>query len=174
MEFDPKENRKDFKKMIFIIVGILVFAVAVTAFLLIRKGSKENFDLVKPNSESLTTSQIPDEKKSLYSSDISTWKNYNWSGKVNTHFPSNWKIQEDINNVGLITGLEIIPPTENTEDTIFIGGDSVKCSNISKYTESKCLKNKIQVPFYTNSKNEEVLSAFNLIYQNTILTDEEK
>jgi len=50
----------------------------------------------------------------------------------------------------------------------------LKCSDVLKYSKNNCLKNKIQVPFYTNSKNEEVLNAFDLIYQNSVLLEEEK
>jgi len=172
-DFDQLENKRDFRKMILVIVGVVVVAGAITTFLLFKKGSKNTFDsdTQDPN---VLNSELETKEKSLFSKDITTWKNYYWPGKINTHYPSDWQLVEDINNDGLVVGLKITPLASNVEDVIFIGGDSIKCSDISKYSKNECLKNKIQIPFYTNSKNEDVLSAFDLIFQNTVLTEEEK
>jgi hypothetical protein len=173
MEFNPKENKEDFRKMMFIIGGVILVAGLATAFIVLRKDSKQTFNLNKPvnlDNEVSPTAEV----KPIFSQDITTWKNYNWSGKINTHYPKNWQLKEVMNGTGVIIGLEIIPSTGNTDDTIFIGGDLVKCSTTTKYIKSSCLKNNIQMPFYTNSKNTEVLNAFDLIFQNSILTDEEK
>lgn len=169
--FDQEENKRAFKRMIIVIGSVVLVAVAVTAFLIFRKESKETFDADKINSDLIAQETGP---KELFSKDTSTWKNYYWSGKINTHYPSDWELKEKIAENGIISGLEIIPNTGNIEDTIYVGGDAVKCSGIAKYAKNKCLKNTIQVPFYTNSQNPEVQSAFDLIIQNTILVDIEK
>jgi hypothetical protein len=174
MEDDQLENKKDFRRMIFIIIGIVVLAGATTAFLLLRKGSKESFNQEGATQNALNSQTASTAEKALFSKDIATWTNYYWPGKVNTHYPSNWQVREKINKDGLIVGLEMVPPTGNAEDTIFIGGDSIKCSDAFKYLKSRCLKDGIQVPFYTNSKNQEVLAAFDLIFQNTIVNEIEK
>jgi len=171
-EFDQVENKKDFRKIIFIIVGVIVVAGGVTAFLLFRKGSKDNFNSDTQNKS--TQSVQNNKEKQLLSQDLKTWKNYFWPGKINTHYPSDWIFRENIGKDGLVAGINIVPSTGNAEDTIFIGGELLKCSDVLKYSKNNCLKNKIQVPFYTNSKNEEVLNAFDLIYQNSVLLEEEK
>jgi len=175
-DFNQLENKKDFRKMIWLIGGIIILALAVTACLLFTRGSKQSFDSKLQNHNTIAAAPTSDSNTTppLFSKDISTWKSYYWPQKINTHYPSNWKLEEEMNNSGLISGLKIIPPTGILDDTIFIGGNSVRCSQILKYAENKCLKNKIQVPFYTNSRNPDVLSAFDLILQNTILTEEEK
>jgi len=173
-DFDQLENKKAFRKMVLIIGGIILLAVATTAFLLFRKGSKETFDSETSNPGTLALPASSGGEKPIFSGDIATWENYYWPGKVNTHYPSNWQFEEEIADNGLVVGLKITPPTDNAEDIIFIGGASAKCSDVLKYSKNECLKNKIQVPFYTDSKNQEVLSAFDLIFQNSILTEEEK
>ena len=173
-DFDQLENKKDFRKMILIIGGIILLALAVTALLLFVRGSKESFNSKLPNTNTPVSSTTSGAVQPLFSKDITTWKSYYWPGKINTHYPSNWQLGEEMNKDGLVAGLKITPPTGNTDDQIFIGGTSANCSDILKYAKSKCLKNKIQVPFYTNSKNPEVLNAFDLILQNTILTEVEK
>lgn len=172
--FNQLENKKAFRKMILIIGGIILLAVITTVFLLFRKGSKETFDSEISNPGALVSPTASGGEKPLFSEDIATWKNYHWSGKLNTHYPSDWQFKEEIADNGLVVGLNIIPLTDSIEDVIFIGGVSAKCSDVLKYSKNECLKNKIQVPFYTNSKNQEVLAAFDLIFQNSILTEEEK
>jgi len=73
-EFDQVENKKDFRKIIFIIVGVIVVAGGVTAFLLFRKGSKDNFNSDTQNKS--TQSVQNNKEKQLLSQDIKTWKNY--------------------------------------------------------------------------------------------------
>jgi hypothetical protein len=167
--FDQEENKRAFKRMLLVIGIVVVVAGAITAFVLLKKDSKETFNADQVNSN-LAENQAP---KTLYSADTSTWKSYNWSGKINTHYPSDWTLKEKVNTTGAVSGLEIVPPTENVADTIYIGGD-MKCSGITKYAKNKCLKNAIQVSFYTDSQNTEVQSAFDLILENTILVDIEK
>ena len=169
-EFDQVENKKDFRKIIFIIIGVVVVAGGVTAFLLLKNGTKDTFNSDTENSN-IPNSQTLIKEKPLFSQDTKTWTNYYWPGKINTHYPSDWLAQEKMANDASVVGLSIIPPTGNAGDTIFIGGASVKCSDILKYSKNNCLKNKIQIPFYTNSKNEEVLNAFDLIYQNSVLLE---
>ena len=156
--------------MFLIIGGIVLAAVVVTLFILFARGSKETFNPALSN-PSLNPSPATGAANPLFSTDLSTWKSYYWPQKINTHYPSNWQLSEETNKAGQVAGLKITPPTSNPDDTIFVGGASVKCSNLSKYSKSKCLKDKIQIPFYTNSKNQDVLSAFDLILQNTILTE---
>ena len=43
-EFDQAENKKDFRRMIWLIGGIIALALVVTAFLLFARGSKQSFD----------------------------------------------------------------------------------------------------------------------------------
>lgn len=173
MEDDQSENKTAFRKMILIIVGVVVLAALTTAFLIFRKGSKETFNPEASNQGALNSPATSVEKP-LFSKDITTWENYYWPGKINTHYPSNWQFVEEVNDDGVISGLKITPPTGNVDDAIFIGGDSLKCSDVLKYPKSRCLKDKVQIPFYTNSKNQEVLTAFDLIFQNTILNEIEK
>ncbi len=171
-DFEQLENKEEFRRMLFIIGGIVLVCVIVTAFLLFRKTSKV---AVSPDASNTVASSTTSAKpKPLFSPDLSTWKNYYWPGKINTHYPSDWQLKEDTNKDGLIVGLEITPPTGIADDMIFIGGDSAKCSSVLKYSKNECLKNKIQVPFYTNSKNAEVSTALDLIFQNTILTEGQK
>lgn len=169
--FDQLENKQSFKKMMIIIGSIVLVSGALTAYLLLKKAANKSYNSETPSSNVVASSTAIAPVKPLYSADLATWKNYYWPGKINTHYPSDWKLAEVKNVDGFITGLDIISPTGIAEDTIFIAGDKVKCSSILKYPKNKCLKNKIQVPFYTSTKNPEVLSAFDLIYQNTILTD---
>ncbi len=175
--FDELENRRTLIKNISIIGGIVLVSAGLVVFILFQKNPKS---ASSPDTSNLNTtvSPIPASNpstvaKPLYSSDLTTWTNYGWPGKINTHYPGDWQLQEDKNSNGIITALEIIPPTNNPTDTIFIGGVSVKCSNskILQYSRNKCLKNATtQVPFHTNSQNAEVLSAFDTIFQNSILT----
>jgi hypothetical protein len=169
-EFDEIESKNNFRKMIFLIGGIIILAGVTTAFLIIKKGPKG----VAPEEATVNSVLPTTETKPLFSSDISTWKNYYWPGKINTHYPSDWQFKEEVGKDGLVAGLEIVPPTNNVEDTIFIGGDAIKCADALKYSKNNCLKDKVQVPFYSNTKNQEVLNAFDLIFQNTILTEEGK
>jgi hypothetical protein len=171
--FDQLENKKDFKKAVLIISGIIILAVIVAIVLVLRKGSKETFNSSTLNSNT-PTSPVASNGGSIFSENIASWTSYYWPGKINTHYPSNWQLEEEKNNSGSIMGLKIVPPTGNSDDTIFIGGASVKCSTVLKYPKSACLRDKIQVPFYTNSQNQDVLAAFDLIFQNTILTEEQK
>lgn len=170
-DFDQLENKQSFKKMILIIGGIVLVSGALTTYLLLKKAANKSYNSETPSSNTVASSTATTSIKPLYSADLATWKNYYWPGKINTHYPSDWKLQEVKNTDGFTIGLDIMPPTGLAEDTIFIGGDKVKCSSILKYSKNRCLKNKIQVPFYTSTKNPEVLSAFDIIYQNTILTD---
>jgi hypothetical protein len=166
-ELEQIENKKAFRKIIYVIIGVILIAIVTTAFFIFRTGHKETFSVNENNLSD--TGKLGD--KTLYSSDTSTWKNYYWSGKINTHYPDNWVLKEKLGNSGVVESLEIIPPTEQASDTIFVGGD---CSGLSKYAKSKCMSNLIQVPFYTDSQNKEVLAAFDLILSNTILIDIEK
>jgi len=72
---------------------------------------------------------------------------------------------------GEIVGLKLVPPTGDPKDEIIIGGRFVSCADAKKYSQNKCLKNKIQVPFYTDSQNTDILSAFDLIFQNALLVE---
>ena len=171
-DFDELENKKNFKKMVFLIGGIVILAGVTTAFLIFKKGTN---DTVKSDTQNSGISVLPTtENEPLFSNDVSTWKNYYWAGKINTHYPSDWQLKEVIGSDGLVAGVEITPSTNNNEDLIFVGGNSVKCADVLKYSKNYCLKNKIQVPFYSNSKNQEVLSAFDLILQNSILIEDQK
>jgi hypothetical protein len=166
-EIEQLENKRAFKRMLLVIGIVVVLAGAITAFVLLKKDSKETFNASEYNTEQ--TGNAKDSK--LYSSDTSTWKNYSWSGKVNMHYPDNWTLKEKLGNSGAIDSLEIIPPTDQASDVIFVGGT---CSGLDKYAKNKCMKNTIQVPFYTDSTNPEVQEAFDLILSNTILIDIEK
>ncbi|MFZ2072647.1 MAG: hypothetical protein WA101_00255 [Minisyncoccia bacterium] len=170
---DQIENKVAFRKMLWVIGGIVLLAGIATAILLFRNGSKETFNpqVLNTNTSALQTSL---SEKPLFSEDVTTWANYYWPGKINTHYPNNWLLKEEITENGLVVGIKMIPATGNAEDTIFIGGSLIKCSDILKYSKNQCLKNKIQIPFYTNSTNQEVLNAFDLIFQNTVLTEIEK
>ncbi|MBU0612178.1 hypothetical protein KKA39_01965 [Patescibacteria group bacterium] len=173
MEDDQLENKTAFRKMVLIIGGVVILAAVTTAFLIFRNGSKETFN-PETSSQDALNSPTASEEKALFSEDITTWENYYWPGKINTHYPGDWQFAEEISKDGIISGLKIIPPTGDTKDIIFIGGDSVKCSDALKYAKSRCLKNNVQIPFYTSSENQEVLTAFDLIFQNTILNEIEK
>lgn len=173
--FDQVENKRDFKKIIWIVVGVALLAGLTVLFIFLGRGSKETIkvgevspsDLVSPG----TTTEP--EKRPLFSPDVLSWGNYYWPEKVNTKYPSNWRLEE-VKSGNQVTGLKITPPTGNPVDAIFIGGQNATCANVSTYSTNKCLRNNIQVPFYTASQNEEVLAAFDLIFQNTILTEEGK
>lgn len=170
-DFDQLENRRILIKNISIISAIVLVCIGLVAFIMFQQVPKNVSNPTSVNSSATTTPNVA--TKPLFSRDLATWNNYYWPGEINTHYPGDWKLKEDKNSNGIITGLEIIPPTNATEDTIFIGGTSVKCSNTSilQYSANKCLKSSSQqIPFYTNSKNPEVLSAFDFIFQNTILT----
>ncbi len=171
-DLEQIENKRAFKRMLIIISIVVVVAIATTIFFVLKKEKKETFE---QKQDSVSNSQNSQENnKALYSSDVSTWKNYYWSGKINTHYPNDWELKEKISSSGAVNGIEIIPPTGNLEDVIFVGGEKVTCTSVAKYEKNKCLRNLIEVPFYTNSKNQDVLSVFDLIIQNTILTDIEK
>ena len=147
-DFDQSENKRDFGKMILIIGGVVLLAAVVSAFLLLKKGSKDTFNPEVQNPNTLVSPTIPSTEKPIFPKDITTWSDYYWPGKINTHYPSDWQLTEETNKDGLVVGMKITPPTGNADDVIFIGGASVKCSNVLKYSKNKCLKNKIQVPFY--------------------------
>ena len=171
-DLEQSENQRAFKRMFFIISIVVVIAIVTVIFFLLKKEKKEVFE--QEQTSVLNSQENSNENKTLYSADVTSWKNYNWSGKINTHYPSNWNLKEKISSTGVINGLEIIPPTDNVNDVIFVGGEKTTCSSVASYEKNKCLKDLIEVPFYTNSNNKDVLAAFDLIIQNTILTEFEK
>ena len=172
-EFDVPENKRDFKKIIWIAGGIAVLAGLTVLFFFLGRGSKETVKVGEISPSDLVAPTAPVEEKPLFSSDVLSWRNYFWPEKINTKYPSDWQLLE-IQTGNVITGLKVVPPTGNPADEIFIGGQSATCATALQYAKNYCLKNKIQVPFYTDSQNEEVLAAFDLIFQNTILTEEGK
>jgi len=165
-----KKRKIDYRKVAFVAALVLIAAGATIVFFVSKKAKTEKFETGNLGnvSESQTTEAPP-----LFSSDVSSWNNYFWRNKVNTKYPANWQIEE-LKKDDEIVGLKIIPPTNNEEDNIFIGGEGMSCLLAKKYNQNKCLRDKIQIPFYTNSQNEEVRSAFDLIFNNTIITEESK
>ncbi|KKQ35959.1 MAG: hypothetical protein US50_C0002G0019 [Candidatus Nomurabacteria bacterium GW2011_GWB1_37_5] len=187
--FNEIDNKNNIRKMITIIIGLVIVAIIIVIFYVANKNSKQTFNINEQIPSSGNTSLDLQQKKDLYSKDISTWNNYFWPGKINTKYPSNWQIEEleyksaaqleleqktGIKKAGEIVGLKITPPTDNLNDVIFIGGRLVSCTDADQYAKNLCLKNRIQMPFYTASLNPDVLSALDLVYQNTILTEDEK
>jgi len=167
-EFDVPENKRDFKKIIWIAGGIAVLAGLTVLFFFLGRGSKETVKVGEISPSDLVAPTAPVEEKPLFSSDVLSWRNYFWPEKINTKYPGDWQLLE-IQTGNVITGLKVVPPTGNPADEIFIGGKSATCATALQYAKNYCLKNKIQVPFYTDSQDEEVLAAFDLIFQNTIL-----
>lgn len=168
--FDQAENKKDFKKIIWIVVGVAVLAGFTVLFIFLGRGSKETVTVSEITSSELLGTGT-EEEKPIFSPNVASWLNYFWPERINTKYPGNWQFEE-LKTDGDITGLRITPPTGDPDDAIYIGGAT--CAQALKYSSNKCLRNKIQVPFYTDSQNEEVLAAFDLIFQNTILTEEGK
>ena len=185
--FDDLDNKRDFKKIFIIGGSILLLAVLVTVLLLNRKGNKEvvNVGNNLGNGLSVSTNGITGETP-IFSPEVLSWNNYFWPEKLNLKYPSNWELIEmEYKNVqqteleeatgnktkGEIVGLKLVPPTGDPKDEIIIGGRFVSCADAKKYSQNKCLKNKIQVPFYTDSQNTDILSAFDLIFQNALLVE---
>ena len=188
--FNEEDNQRDFKKIFLIGGGILVLAIAGTAYLLYKNKSDSVLNKDKSNTpytSSPTGSNLGSSSSTpVYSSDLATWNNYFWPEKMNVKYPSNWELIEmevktarqlevekstGKSTKGEVVGLKMIPPTGNPADAIFIGGTTETCTSVKKFTENKCLKNKIQVPFYTESTNPDVISAFNEIYKSTMLSE---
>jgi len=175
---------------ILISAGVLIVAGIVIVVVTYGKDKKDTFDLGQTPSSILNESQTNGGGEApIFSPDISSWNSYYWPEKVSTKYPSDWKLEEiefksaaqeqaeeegDIELRGEIVGLKIIPATNNSSDEIFIGGRFITCADVKNYSTNRCLKNKISVPFYTNSQNEEVLKAFDLIFGNTLLIEESK
>ena len=185
--FDDLDNKRDFKKIFIIGGSILLLAIVVTILLLNRKGNKEVVEVGNNlgNGLSVPTKGIAGETP-IFSPEVLSWNNYFWPEKLNLKYPSNWELIEmEYKNVqqteleeatgnktkGEIVGLKLVPPTGDPKDEIIIGGRFVSCADAKKYSQNKCLKNKIQVPFYTDSQNTDILSAFDLIFQNALLVE---
>lgn len=170
--FDPEENNKEFGKIFWITGGIVLIAASTALFLILGPGSKKIVNEV-PQSELIAPATSTEEQKLLSATDVASFQNYFWPGKVNTKYPAGWELSEILAG-DEVAGLKITPPTDNPADDIYIGGQSATCTSVLQYEKHYCLRNKIKVPFYTNSQNEKVLAAFNLILENTILTEESK
>ncbi|MEK7649435.1 MAG: peptidoglycan-binding domain-containing protein [Patescibacteria group bacterium] len=97
---------------------------------------------------------------------LSDWESYNWSG-ISFQYPANWIIeksyyrtpaQEAEGSPAEVVGLYVKPKNQiSPEDVIGIGGRQFNCETAGPAIQCKTL---IGIPFYTQSKNTDVLKTF--------------